>query len=160
MHSVQRTYVSTMSITCKAAACSHCNASALACSSVRLQAWPPRPCPHAACPRASGGCSDTRRARERVRGALQELMSVFAAPVAVAAAAVAAAVAADLPGAAFVICFIFAYEEGYWVVCVPFLPREYLLVPVRCSLRAHVPCVTRSSPALRFRALAHLHPCS
>lgn len=23
---------------------------------------------------------------------------------------------------AFVICFIFAYEEGYWVVCVPFLP--------------------------------------
>jgi hypothetical protein len=39
---------------------------------------------------------------------------------------------AGLVWAAFVICLIFAYDEGYWVVSVPFLPRE---CPCHCALR-------------------------
>ena len=40
--------------------------------------------------------------------------------------------AGGLLWAAFVICLIFAYDEGYWVVSVPFLPRE---CPCHCALR-------------------------
>ena len=54
---------------------------------------------------------------------------------------------AGLVWAAFVICLIFAYDEGYWVVSVPFLPRE---CPCHCAL----PCPRASRRAGHCAAYA------
>ena len=54
----------------------------------------------------------------------------------------------------FVACFIFAREEGYWVVTIPFLPLTLwmlLKVPPECQHR----CPLRRHPAVLLPACCH-----
>ena len=57
----------------------------------------------------------------------------------------------------FVACFIFAREEGYWVVTIPFLPLTLWMlmkVPPPCRHR----CPLRGHPAVLLPACCHSSP--